>query len=339
MPWEIVTSASTDADPGTAHFKRKLLENIRTHFDKLDTVCAQWRRGSKWIPVPFAIALPKDAKQRKTSSPEEGADLMWSRTIACETEHEAKEVRFEGFGSSASGDSELRLFHFSCKPFEANEEEAKTSKEKLDNVAIEAANVMKDLCAQLGTHLEKHHGRELSILDKAIALVEKNTATTEQFVIGLGHARQMQQDTYEHEERMQAEANSAASFERVTNTFGGTLSSLLERWLSQKFNLDGSTLKGSFAQRLLAVINMVDALPDGNARLQKMHEILGDEAWSVLQAMSRATTTDDAFRAQGERFLELLGEDAKQKLQQIAMVAGEGPALALLKLIHDAGLL
>lgn len=338
MPWDIITTASGDADPGTAYLKRKLVEFIRANFDRLESVCAQWRRGSKWIPIPFAIAMPKEEKKKKLTSPEEGAELLWSKAIAYATEHDAREVRFEGFGSSASGDSALRLFFFSCKPFEAQDEEKEGKKEKLDNVAIEAANVLKDLVERMGIHLDKHHARELGLLDKAIALLEKNTATTEQFVIGLSHAREMQRDTFEHEERMESAKHNAETIDKLTKTFGGPLGNVLERWLAKTLGLDAQAFTGSFAQRLLAIVKHIHESENGEKKLEQVKTILGDDAWSVLQSMSRAAN-DDAFRALGEKFLDLLGDEAKPKLQQIAAVIGQGPAVALLKLIQDAGLL
>lgn len=338
MPWDIITNTSEDADPTTAFLRKKLVESIRAHFDKLDTVCAQWRRGSKWVPVPFAIAMPKDVKQRKASSPEEGGEMLWSRVIAYATENNAKEIRFEGFGSSASGDSAQRLFFFSCKPFEAHEDEARSTKEKLDDIAIEAVKVMKDLIEGLDGHLNKHRTFELNLLDKCSTLVEKNTATTEQFVTGLGHARDMQRDVHEHEERMESARQNAETIDKLMKTLGGPLGSVLEKWLAKTLGLDQSLLTGTFAQRLTAIIKHVSTMPDGEQRLAKLKELLGDEAWSVLQNMSRATN-DDGFRAMGEKFLEVLGEDAKPKFQQVPAIMGQGPAVALLKLIHDAGLL
>lgn len=339
MPWDIVTTSNSEADPTTAHIRRKLTAFIAGNWEKLDTVAASWRRSRNWIPCPFSIAMPDDPKKRKLTTAEEGAEVLLSRVLPYAKEQDAREVRFEGFGTSASGDSELRLFHFSCRPFEdAEEEGGKAPAEKLSNVAIDAANVLKDMVTRLDSHLEKHHVRELALLDKMLAMADKNRESAETIIGGMKIEREMRQDAQEHEARMANDREHNASIDKLIGVMGPPISNLLATLLAKKLGLDGKAFSGSFAARLTEIMRHVHDSADGATKFAKLEAALGTDAWDVLKAMSKAGS-DEAFKALGGKFLEALGGDAKSRMEKVAGIVGQNVAMALLKLISDAGLL
>jgi hypothetical protein len=340
MPWDIVTTDSESGSPTEAHHKRRLAELMREVWERLDVVASQWRmRGSKWIPCPFSIAMPKDAKQRKLTTPEEGIAKIYAATIEHARTQGAKEVRFEGLGMSTTAETALTLFKLTFRPFDDDDDDANADpKAKMHNVAIEATVVLRDLVKDLGGIIDKHHTREMGLLDKCIGMAQANTTTTEQFVLGLRASRKMQRDTMAHEEKMESERNNAAALDKLMNTLGGPLSQLLARFLAKNLNVDEATMTGSFAKRLTAIVEGVARSDGGAEKLAKMESLLGAEPWAILKAMSKAAS-DDAFRAAGERFIELVGGDLGEKVKRIAAVVGEGSMLAFAKLLNDASLL
>lgn len=340
MTWVLHTTSAADADPIALHHREVLAEKIRGCLDRLDTIIVEWRRGSSWLPTPIAVSMPKEAKARKLATPEEGAKILWNRAIEYATEKEARELRFGGLGESQSGDSVQVLFRLRVKPFEAREEDddGGDSKRKVQNVAIEAAGVLKDLVGTMETHLQKHHDREVALLDRCVSLMEKNTASIDSVIVGMAYQRQMKLDEMDHEAHMEDSRRSSATADKLIDVVKGPASNFLEAWLMQHFGLSGDVFKGeTFAKRLAAIVHGVGNAPGGDARLQKVKDIVGDEAWEVLKAMSNAAS-DEAFVAAGRKFLETLNPDATTKLQAAAAALGQGPAVVLLKLITDAGL-
>lgn len=337
MPWDIVTTDSESGSPTEAHHKRRLAELMREVWDRLDVVASQWRmRGSKWIPCPFSIAMPKDAKQRKLTTPEEGIAKIYAATIEHARTNGAKEVRFEGLGMSTTAETALTLFKLTFRPFDDDDDA--DDKSKIANMPMEALGVLRDLVKDLGVHLDKNHSRQIELLDRNIAMANANTTTTEQFVLGLKATRKMERDRMAHEQAMESERNNTATIDKLFTTMGPPLSQLLARFLAKHLNVDEATMVGSFAKRLTAIVEGIARSDGGQEKLRQMETLLGAEPWGVLKAMSKAAS-DDAFRAAGERFIELVGGELGEKVKRIAAVVGEGAMLAFAKLLNDASLL
>lgn len=339
MSWVLNTTAVEDADPVASYYIQRIAEKIRECYDQLDAVIVTWRRGSTWIPAPVSISMPTEKKIRSLATPEAGARQVWQSAFAFAQEKHATHLAFVGLGSSTTDQSAKQLFRLAVKPFDGSaEDEQKSMQEKTQSVAIDAAKVLIDALECMGRHLEAGNKREVNLLDKCDALVGKNTATTETLLHTLAFERQMKKEHYEHEERMQDMKDTHDTTDSILDMVGKPVASALERFLAKAFGLDEAAFNGkTFASRLAAIVQGVGRQPDGNARLQRAHDIIGADGWEVLKAMSNAKTDED-FVAVGKKFIELLGPNPNDKFKKIAAELGEGPAMALLQLIADSGL-
>ena len=313
------------------YYRDMLAERIRENFEQLDRVVCLWRRAGRWIPTPFAIRMPKQRAERASCSPEQGAAQLLDLAFGFARDHDARHLRFDGFGLSKREETAKVLFSIRCEPnTEPDEEDAKR---KHDNAVIDAASVLSDAVQKMGSQLDASFSRELQAVDKVIEMARDNSANTQAAIWGLAFQYRARRDEQDHAERMEEIRTSAAATDRLFDTLGGPLSNLFERWMVSKLGVDGAAFtSGTFAERLSAIVHSL-----GEPALAECKRIVGDDAWDVLKAMSNAA--DDAtFTAQGKRFVELLGPNPTAKFQEIARAIGQGNAAALLRLISDAGI-
>jgi hypothetical protein len=337
MTWVVETTAADGTDPVASFYCRQLAGRIREYWERLESVVVSWRRGPNWIPAPVAIHMPKEKNLRKQATPEEGARKLFDLAYSFAVENQAMHLKFIGLGLSTTEESAKELFSMSLQPLAGKQDEEKSIAEKTTNAAVEAARVLTDAVGVLGNQLNEHGKRELGLLDKASELIGKNTATTETILVGLAFQQQMKREEQQHEVNMEELKNNQSSFDGVLNIVGKPMSDALQRLLDKAFGLGEAFNGETFGKRLGAIVHAVAKLPDGESRLQKAHDIVGEEAWGVLKAMSNAPT-DDEFREIGRKFIELLGPDPNPKFHAIAAALGQGPSMALLQLISDSGI-
>lgn len=347
MAWIEVTSESENADPVRVFYRDQLIEKIRDNFERLDRVVVVWRRGRHWIPTPIGIALPTNLKDREQTVPEEGAKMIVDRALEFAAENAAKFLQFIGLGESKRGDSAVKLFTMQVRPDlpeDGDSDDGLNGKKAEQNAAVAAANVLNDACVNLGSMLDASHKREMLTIDKTLSMCDRQTANTSAVIWGMVMERQMKRDEHEHEEAMADKHNEHETTERFVDMFGKPFGKAFEKFLAKAFGLEDAAFNAkTFAGRLTAIVRGVGNQPDGEERLQKAKDLLGEDCWKLLQAMSKAAT-DEAFTELGKKFVDVLGQgpdgqrDPNAVFRQLVQILGEGPAHALLRLIDDAGL-
>lgn len=336
MAWEVSTAAVQDGDPILLYYRDCLAERIREHFETLDRVVVLWRRSGKWLPTPFAIRLPTNTKERNTCPPEQGAAQLCELAFNWARDNDARYIKFEGYGMSKREETARMLFELRAEPQSEPDRDREDSRKKTDNAAIDAAAVLNDAVNRMGAQLDASFKREIACVDKVLDMASRQNDNMDRVIVGLSFQRQMRRDEQEHEERMEDLRAGHATTERVVDVVGKPFADIFEKVLARAFGLGEEAFVGSFAERLTAIVAGVDKSAGGNARLQQAKDLIGEDAWSVLLAMSAKKTTDDEFTAQGKKFVALLGENPTGKFRELAAILGEGPSMALLRLFADA---
>lgn len=338
MSWQDTTTAVEFGDPVLVFYRDVLTEKIRDHFSELDRVAVLWRRSQQWIPTPIGIALPAQKNLRDKASPEEGAARLCERAFAFAEENNAKILKFEGYGSSKSGQTSKRLFSLQVRPDRGEPLDEEDSKKSERSSAIEAAHAVREALVSVAGMLDKSHAREMLTVDKLLAMADRQTSNTSAVIYGLMMDRQMRVDQMEHEAEMQDQRLSHETTERFLEMVGKPFGDAFEKFLARAFGLEDEAFNGkTFARRLGAIVHGVANQPDGESRLKRASELLGEDAWKVLQAMSNAES-DQAFIELGKKFVEVVGPDGKDKMRLLAEILGPGAMHALLRLFDDAGL-
>ncbi len=339
MAWIEVSEAQENADPVRAFYRDQLTVKIREYFAQLDRVTLSWRRGRHWMPCPIALALPSSIKERETTVPEEGASKLVDRAITWAEENQARYLKFTGYGFSKRGETAQRLFELQVRPDTPDEpDEPANGKHTESNAAVAAAGVLNDALVNMGGMLDKSHSREMQTIDKVLQMADRQTANTSAVMFGLAMEREMKRDEHAHEREMEDKKQEHETTEKIVEMVGKPFGKALERFLARSFGLDDAAFNAkTFAGRLTAIVRGIGAQPDGEARLHKAKDLVGEDAWKVLEHMSKAGS-DAAFVELGKKFLELLGPDPNPKFHKLLEILGQGPMHALLRLIDDAGI-
>lgn len=311
-----------------------LAERIREYWDQLDRVQVFWRRGGKFLPTPHYIRLPRDEKKRSVATPEKGARQLVDLAFGFARENNARFLKFEGYGLSKREETAKILFSLQCDPDTTPEKES----EKQTNVVVAAMGVLNDTLARMDAHLGNEHNRTMEAVGKVLEMADKNKENTNAAIYALAFKQQMQREHFEHEERMEDLRTSHETTTRFVDMVGKPFANVFEKVLNNVFRVDDEAFKGkTFASRLTAILKSVAQGDGGEAKLAKLKARIGDDAWDVLRAMSNAAS-DDVFTAQARKFAEMLGDDPNATMREIMGIIGEGNAMALLRLLQDAGL-